>query len=149
MQQPQQVQTHHQVVEEIMPDQMSEEVAKEVINQFLPQRKRKPRQPKQPGSKQNPQKIIKLEPQPSGSDIVAVANTQQTEMEQGAEMIVEEQEQIGEMVDQVVTTGTGDDEQQIKEEPQGASVAGTTTSGLSPTKTPKTPKDKSSSKKPI
>lgn len=140
MQQPQQVQTHHQVVEEILPDQMSDEVTKEVINQFLPQRKRKPRQPKAPG-KQTPQKIIKLEPQASGSVEQNVVTSVDQGMETGSEMIVEEQDQIGgELVEQVVT---GDEhvKGEIKEEDGDQSVA-----GGSPNKTPKTPKDKSNSK---
>lgn len=144
MQQPQQVQTHHQVVEEIMPDQMSDEVTKEVINQFLPQRKRKPRQPKGKGT---PQKMIKLEPQASGSveQNVVTAMSSTSMGEPGSEMIVEEQEQVGEMVEQVeLASGTGDEQQQVKIEDEGA---GTTTAatGTTPIKTPKTPKDKSSS----
>lgn len=147
MQQPQQVQTHHQVVEEIMPDQMSDEVTKEVINQFLPQRKRKPRQPKGQG-KGTPQKMIKLEPQASGSveqNVVTAMSSGTSMGEPGSEMIVEEQEQVGEMVEQVeLASGTGE-EQQVKIEDEGA---GTTTAatGTTPIKTPKTPKDKSSSK---
>lgn len=98
MQQPQQVQTHHQIVEEILPEQMSDEVTKEVINQFLPQRKRKPRVPKSSG-KQNPAKIIKLEPQASGSDtITTITNLAEPTDE---EMIVEKQEQVTEMIEQV------------------------------------------------
>jgi hypothetical protein len=143
MQQPQQVQTHHQVVEEIMPDQMSDEVTKEVINQFLPQRKRKPRQPK--GPKQQ-HKIIKLEPQASGSDqqniVTSLPNV--GSVEPGSDMIVEEHEQDqmgGELVEQVVTTGEeGEVKMEIKME-DGSAPSGT---GVTP-KTPKTPKDKSSS----
>lgn len=144
MQQPQQVQTHHQVVEEIMPDQMSDEVTKEVINQFLPQRKRKPRQPKAPG-KQQSHKMIKLEPQASGSEqniITTMTSGGVTTMEQGAEMIIEEQEQVGEMVEQVVASGSVEEEQ-MKEEEEGN--AGSAAPGTSPNKTPKTPKDKMSS----
>jgi hypothetical protein len=140
MQQPQSVQTHHQVVEEILPEQMSDEVTKEVINQFLPQRKRKPRQPKQPGKQQPAQKIIKLEPQASGSETITTVTTN---IEQGSEMIVEEQEQqqqqVGtEMVEQVVTGG----EEQIVNSDQNTSTVSVKTEG-----TPKTPKDKSNSKK--
>lgn len=146
MQQPQQVQTHHQVVEEILPDQMSDEVTKEVINQFLPQRKRKPRQPKGPG-KQQSHKMIKLEPQASGSEqnIITTMQGNVTTMEQGAEMIIEEQEQVGEMVEQVVASGSVEEEQQMKEEEEGGNM-GSAAPGTSPTKTPKTPKDKMSSK---
>jgi dissimilatory sulfite reductase (desulfoviridin) alpha/beta subunit len=97
MQQPQQVQTHHQIVEEILPEQMSDEVTKEVINQFLPQRKRKPRVPKTPG-KQNPSKIIKLEPQASGSEtITTITNI----VEPVEEMIEDSKEQVTEMIEQV------------------------------------------------
>lgn len=139
MQQPQQVQTHHQVVEEIMPDQMSDEVTKEVINQFLPQRKRKPRQPKAPG-KQTPHKIIKLEPQASGS-VDNVTGIEQGMVETGSEMIVEEQDQIGgELVEQVVVG-----EEQVKSEIKNED-GDQSTAGGSPSKTPKTPKDKSNSK---
>jgi uncharacterized coiled-coil protein SlyX len=99
-QQPQQVQTHHQIVEEILPEQMSDEVTKEVINQFLPQRKRKPRVAKTPG-KQNPAKVIKLEPQASGSEQVITtinANIAEPNLE---EMSVEKQEQqIQEIMEQ-------------------------------------------------
>lgn len=98
MQQPQQVQTHHQIVEEIMPEQMSDEVTKEVINQFLPQRKRKPRVPKSSG-KQNPAKIIKLEPQASGSDTITTITNIAESTEEG--MIIEKQEQVTEMIEQV------------------------------------------------
>lgn len=98
MQQPQQVQTHHQIVEEILPEQMSDEVTKEVINQFLPQRKRKPRVAKTP-NKQNPAKIIKLEPQASGSEII----TEITSIadQDGEEMIIEKQEQVSEMIESI------------------------------------------------
>lgn len=143
MQQPQQVQTHHQVVEEILPDQMSDEVTKEVINQFLPQRKRKPRQPKAPG-KQTPQKIIKLEPQASGSVEQTVVQTidQGMVVEQGSEMIVEEQDQIeGEMVEQMETG-----EEMVKDEIKNEDGDQSNAAGGSPSKTPKTPKDKSNSK---
>lgn len=145
MQQPQQVQTHHQVVEEILPDQMSDEVTKEVINQFLPQRKRKPRQPKAPG-KQAPQKIIKLEPQASGSveqQTTVVQNVDDQGMtEQGSEMIVEEQEQVGgELIEQVVTG-----EEHVKSEIKTEDGDQSNVAGGSPNKTPKTPKDKSNSK---
>lgn len=143
-QQPQQVQTHHQVVEEILPDQMSDEVTKEVINQFLPQRKRKPRQPKAPG-KQAPQKIIKLEPQASGSveQTVVQQVDQGMTIEQGSEMIVEEeQEQVGgELIEQVVSGEEHEMKSEIKTEDDQSNVA-----GGSPNKTPKTPKDKSNSK---
>lgn len=97
MQQPQQVQTHHQIVEEILPDQMSDEVTKEVINQFLPQRKRKPRIPKTPG-KQNPSKMIKLEPQASGSEAITTITTLS---EPTIEEMTVEKEQVQEMVEQV------------------------------------------------
>jgi hypothetical protein len=136
MQQNQQVQAHHQVVEEILPEQMSDEVTKEVINQFLPQRKRKPRQPKQPGSKP-PQKMIKLEPQASGSDAVTTVTTTTLATgtgEPGSEMIVEEQQGVGELIEQVGGEQT--------EQPLTAVVK--TEAG-----TPKTPKDKSNSKWPF
>lgn len=99
-QQPQQVQTHHQIVEEILPEQMSDEVTKEVINQFLPQRKRKPRVSKTAG-KQNPAKIIKLEPQASGSDqIITTINSSIAEAS-GEEMSDDKQEQqIQEIMEQ-------------------------------------------------
>lgn len=142
-QQPQQVQTHHQVVEEILPDQMSDEVTKEVINQFLPQRKRKPRQPKAPG-KQAPQKIIKLEPQASGSvEQTVVQTVEQGMIEQGSEMIVEEeQEQVGgELIEQVVSG-----EEHLKSEIKTEDGDQSNVAGGSPSKTPKTPKDKSNSK---
>lgn len=145
MQQPQQVQTHHQVVEEILPDQMSDEVTKEVINQFLPQRKRKPRQPKGPGKQQ---KIIKLEPQAGTSmeQTVHVTTVEQGMVaEPGSEMIVEEQEQEqigGELVEQVVGEGEEESKQNIKEESMDQSSA----AGGSPSKTPKTPKDKAARK---
>lgn len=95
----QQPQTHHQIVEEILPEQMSDEVTKEVINQFLPQRKRKPRVSKAPG-KQNPSKIIKLEPQASGSEqtITEISNIVETSTE---EMIIEKQEQVTEMIEEM------------------------------------------------
>lgn len=95
MQQPQQVQTHH-VVEEILPDQMSDEVTKEVISSFLPQRKRKPRVAKSSG-KQNPAKIIKLEPQASGSEQVVqeISIADQS----GEEMSVGKQEQVSEIIE--------------------------------------------------
>ncbi|CRK91999.1 CLUMA_CG005579, isoform A [Clunio marinus] len=97
MQQPQQIQTHHQIVEEILPEQMSDEVTKEVINQFLPQRKRKPRVPKTP-NKQNPAKVVKLEPQASGSEtITTITNVEPTT----EEMIVENKEQVTEIVEQM------------------------------------------------
>lgn len=99
MQQPQQVQTHHQIVEEIMPEQMSDEVTKEVINQFLPQRKRKPRVSKTPG-RQNQAKVIKLEPQASGSEQTITEITTITEAE-AEEMIVEKQEQVSEMIETI------------------------------------------------
>lgn len=138
-QQQQTVQTHHQVVEEIMPEQMSDEVTKEVINQFLPQRKRKPRAPKQP--KQPAQKMIKLEPQASGSETITTTITSGTIDETGAEMIVEEQvgDQVTEMVEQV----TGDEEQQLEQ--QGGEMCEQNTSSVSVKSegTPKTPKDKS------
>lgn len=95
----QQVQTH-QVVEEIMQDQMSEEVTKEVINQFLPQRKRKPRVKKP--NQQNASKMIKLEPQTSQSTIIQTINTQSNPIMTESEIIEEEdiqqqQQEIGEI----------------------------------------------------
>ncbi|CAO1425238.1 unnamed protein product [Diamesa serratosioi] len=95
----QQVQTH-QVVEEIMQDQMSEEVTKEVINQFLPQRKRKPRVKKP--NQQNASKMIKLEPQTSQSTIIQTINTQSqnpimTESEIIEEEDIQQQQEIGEI----------------------------------------------------
>lgn len=126
---PQTVQTHHQVVEEILPEQMSDEVTKEVINQFLPQRKRKPRTPKTPGK---PSKVIKMEPQTSGSETLQTVAT--TAVDQGTEMIVEEQEQVGELVEQVSI-----EEQSIDQNTSNVSVK--TEGGM-----PKTPKDKSNSK---
>lgn len=98
-QQPQQVQTHHQIVEEILPEQMSDEVTKEVISQFLPQRKRKPRVPKT--SKQNPAKVIKLEPQASGSEQVITSINASIAEPNIEEMSVEKQEQqIQEIMEQ-------------------------------------------------
>lgn len=130
---PQTVQTHHQVVEEILPEQMSDEVTKEVINQFLPQRKRKPRAPKTPSK---PPKVIKMEPQASGSENIASVTTV-TGNEAGTEMIVEEQEQeqVGEMVEQV----TAEEQQAIDQ--QNTSNVSVKSEGM-----PKTPKDKSNSK---
>lgn len=96
MQQPQQVQTHH-VVEEILPDQMSDEVTKEVISSFLPQRKRKPRVAKSSG-KQNPAKIIKLEPQASGSEQV-IQEISSIADQSGEEMAVGKQEQVSEIIE--------------------------------------------------
>lgn len=93
---PQQVQTHHQIVEEILPEQMSDEVTKEVISQFLPQRKRKPRAAKTSG-KQNPSKIIKLEPQASGSEQTITEITTITEQE--AEEMSGKQEQVSELME--------------------------------------------------
>lgn len=124
----QQPQTHHQIVEEILPEQMSDEVTKEVINQFLPQRKRKPRVPKAPG-KQNPAKVIKLEPQASGSEtITEIVNI----TEQSAdELNIERQEQVSEMIESI-------GEEQIEQAEQSSTevkVKGE----------PKTPKDKSNS----
>jgi hypothetical protein len=138
MQQPQNVQTHHQVVEEILPEQMSDEVTKEVINQFLPQRKRKPRVPK---TKQPAPKIIKLEPQASGSEAISTVTTTTQSMEDGTEMIVEEQiggeqHEVTEMVEQV----TGEEDGNITGD-QNTSTVSTKTDG-----TPKTPKDKSAKK---
>jgi hypothetical protein len=129
-QNPQSVQTHHQVVEEILPEQMSDEVTKEVISHFLPQRKRKPRAPKTPSKSP---KIIKMEPQASGSETITTVTTTSATGEQGTEMIVEEQEQVGEMVEQVTT------EEQVTE--QNTSSVTVKTEGM-----PKTPKDKSNSK---
>ncbi|KAL7021545.1 hypothetical protein ACKWTF_011918 [Chironomus riparius] len=126
---PQSVQTHHQVVEEILPEQMSDEVTKEVINQFLPQRKRKPRTPKTPGK---PSKVIKMEPQTSGSENLTTVTS--GSIDQGTEMIVEEQEQVGELVEQVSI-----EEQSIDQNTSNVSVK--TEGGM-----PKTPKDKSNSK---
>lgn len=128
---PQSVQTHHQVVEEILPEQMSDEVTKEVINQFLPQRKRKPRTPKTPGK---PSKVIKMEPQTSGSETLTTVTTVATAVDQGTEMIIEEQEQVGELVEQVSI-----EEQSVDQNTSNVSVK--TEGGM-----PKTPKDKSNSK---
>lgn len=129
MQQPQ-VQTHHQIVEEILPENMSEEVTKQVINQFLPQRKRKPRVPK--ANKANPSKIIKLEPQASGSEQTITVTTT---VEQGANEgdITEDKEQIGEIIEQVEEGVSGGEGQQV------------TTPESKPPKEGKTPKDKSNS----
>ncbi|KAL7021547.1 hypothetical protein ACKWTF_011918 [Chironomus riparius] len=127
---PQSVQTHHQVVEEILPEQMSDEVTKEVINQFLPQRKRKPRTPKTPGK---PSKVIKMEPQTSGSENLTTVTS--GSIDQGTEMIVEEQEQVGELVEQVSI-----EEQSIDQNTSNVSVK--TEGGM-----PKTPKDKSNKPK--
>jgi hypothetical protein len=93
MQQPQ----HHQIVEEILPEQMSDEVTKEVINQFLPQRKRKPRVSKTPG-KQNPAKIIKLEPQASGSEQTITTIIEGTT---GEELTSDSKEQVTEMIETI------------------------------------------------
>lgn len=131
-QQPQSVQTHHQVVEEILPEQMSDEVTKEVINQFLPQRKRKPRTPKTPGK---PSKVIKMEPQTSGSETLTTVTTVATAVDQGTEMIIEEQEQVGELVEQVSI-----EEQSVDQNTSNVSVK--TEGGM-----PKTPKDKSNKPK--
>lgn len=129
MQQPQQVQTHHQIVEEILPEQMSDEVTKEVINQFLPQRKRKPRVPKTPG-KQNPAKVIKLEPQASGSEVVQeISNI----AEQSADDLnIERQEQVSEMIESI-------GEEQLDQS------ADQSTTEVKVKGDPKTPKDKSNS----
>lgn len=106
----QQVQTH-QVVEEIMQDQMSEEVTKEVINQFLPQRKRKPRVKKP--NQQNASKMIKLEPQTSQSTIIQSINTQSNPIMTESEIIEEEdiqqQQEIGEIGE--ISEIVGDDGQ--------------------------------------
>lgn len=79
---------------------MSDEVTKEVINQFLPQRKRKPRVSKAPGSKQNPAKVIKLEPQASGSEqtITEITNIAETSNE---ELIADNKEQVTEMIESI------------------------------------------------
>lgn len=131
MQQPQQVQTHHQIVEEILPEQMSDEVTKEVINQFLPQRKRKPRVPKTPG-KQNPAKVIKLEPQASGSETITEITTI---AEQSADDLnIERQEQVSEMIESIGEEQTEQVDQQSSTE---VKVKGD----------PKTPKDKSNKPK--
>jgi NAD(P)H-hydrate repair Nnr-like enzyme with NAD(P)H-hydrate epimerase domain len=95
MQQPQQ--THHQIVEEILPEQMSDEVTKEVINQFLPQRKRKPRATKSHG-KQNPAKVIKLEPQASGSEQTV---TTIIDAATGDELTSDTKEQVTEMIETI------------------------------------------------
>lgn len=128
MQQPQQ--THHQIVEEILPENMSEEVTKQVINQFLPQRKRKPRVPKT--NKANPPKIIKLEPQASGSETITVASN----VEQGTSIEGDEsgeKEQIGEIIEQVEEGTTSESGQQVSTPDAKTKVEG------------KTPKDKSNS----
>jgi len=139
MQQSHQQVQHHQVVEEILPDQMSDEVTKEVINQFLPQRKRKPRTPKGPGNKQNPSKIIKLEPTITGSEqtITTVTATQISNVAETSEhMVVEETEQVSEMVEQIVGDDGGIEEQ----------IEQSSTPAVKAEGTPKTPKDKSNSK---
>jgi hypothetical protein len=130
MQQPQ-VQTHHQIVEEILPENMSEEVTKQVINQFLPQRKRKPRVPKT--NKANPSKIIKLEPQASGSEQQVITVTASVEGASNEGEVTAEKEQIGEIIEQVeegVSSGEG---QQVSTPETKTKVEG------------KTPKDKSNS----
>lgn len=107
----QQVQTH-QVVEEIMQDQMSEEVTKEVINQFLPQRKRKPRVKKP--NQQNASKMIKLEPQTSQSTIIQTINTQSNPIMTESEIIEEEDiQQQQQEIDEIGEIGeiVGDDGQ--------------------------------------
>lgn len=109
MQQPQ-VHTQHQIVEEILPENMSEEVTKQVINQFLPQRKRKPRVPKTP--KGNPPKIIKIEPQASGSDsittITGISDQATNEGDDG-----ESKEQLGEIIEQVDDSGAVSESGQV------------------------------------
>lgn len=126
--QPQQVQTHHQIVEEILPEQMSDEVTKEVINQFLPQRKRKPRVPKVSG-KQNPAKVIKLEPQASGSEIIT--EIQSIADQSGDDLNIERQEQVTEMIESI-------GEEQVEQTDQ-------TSTEVKVKGEPKTPKDKSNS----
>lgn len=141
-----QMQTHHQVIEEIMPDQLSDEAAKEVINQYLPQRKRKPRQPKAPGSKQHPAKVIKLE-QASGSEqtvlttvTTSVATPSAAPSMESTEMVVEvhegneQEQQVTEMIEQI-------GEEQIDEQ----NTSGTVT--VKTEGTPKMPKEKSLSMK--
>lgn len=127
MQQPQ-VHTQHQIVEEILPENMSEEVTKQVINQFLPQRKRKPRVPKTP--KGNPPKIIKIEPQASGSDsittITGISDQATNEGDDG-----ESKEQLGEIIEQVDDSGAVSESGQV------------TTPDSKPKGEGKTPKDKS------
>lgn len=129
MQQPQ-VHTQHQIVEEILPENMSEEVTKQVINQFLPQRKRKPRVPKTP--KGNPPKIIKIEPQASGSDsittITGISDQATNEGDDG-----ESKEQLGEIIEQVEDSGAVSESGQV------------TTPDSKPKGEGKTPKDKSNS----
>lgn len=126
MQQPQQ--THHQIVEEILPEQMSDEVTKEVINQFLPQRKRKPRVPKAAG-KQNPAKVIKLEPQASGSEIITEISS--IADQSGDDLNIERQEQVSEMIESI-------GEEQVEQTEQ-------TSTEVKVKGEPKTPKDKSNS----
>lgn len=123
MQQPQQ--THHQIVEEILPEQMSDEVTKEVINQFLPQRKRKPRVSKT-HSKQNPAKVIKLEPQASGSEQTV---TTIIDAATGDELTSDTKEQVTEMIESIGEEQTEQTSTEVKTKTEG-----------------KTSKDKSSSK---
>jgi hypothetical protein len=122
MQQPQQ--THHQIVEEILPEQMSDEVTKEVINQFLPQRKRKPRVSKT-HSKQNPSKMIKLEPQASGSEQTV---TTIIDAATGDELTSDTKDHVTEMIETIDEQAEQSTEVKVKSEG-------------------KTTKDKSSSKK--
>jgi hypothetical protein len=130
MQQPQ-VQTHHQIVEEILPENMSEEVTKQVINQFLPQRKRKPRVPKT--NKANPSKIMKLEPQASGSEqtITVTTSAEQGSTNEGDTSA--DKEEIGEIIEQVDEGATSEGGQQVSTPETKVKVEG------------KTPKDKSNS----
>lgn len=127
MQQPQ-VHQQHQIVEEILPENMSEEVTKQVINQFLPQRKRKPRVPKT--NKGNPSKIIKLEPQASGSETITIANISEQSVHE--DDTGDNKEQIGEIIEQA------DD--------GSANEGGSTSPDTKPKGDGKTPKEKSNSK---
>lgn len=123
-----QVHTQHQIVEEILPENMSEEVTKQVINQFLPQRKRKPRVPKT--NKGNPPKVIKLEPQASGSDTITTITGISEQANEGEDG--ENKEQLGEIIEQVeegVVSESG-----VATSPEGK-----------PKGEGKTPKDKSNS----
>jgi hypothetical protein len=77
-QQIQQVQQVQEVVTEILPDQLTEEMTKDMINQFLPQRKRKPRAKK-------PTTVIPHKIQRSGlvqTNMNNVSNTPTTSLNQ-------------------------------------------------------------------
>lgn len=72
IQTPSHQQMETQVVEEVIHQDPldSEDVTKDVINQFLPQRKRKPR-----AKRPNPSKMIKLEQSPSSSNMMTTTTT--------------------------------------------------------------------------